>query len=76
MLTVITMVLPLVLKIIGIFVNKKIEQGKLSKEARKAYLDFLSHIEPALTDSARLRKSSQSQMDRLKEQLKDEGMDS
>jgi len=70
------MVLPLALKILGLFINKKIEQGKLTKEARKAYLDFLSHIEPSLTNSARLRKSSQSQVERLKEQLKDEEINS
>jgi len=72
MLTVITTILPLVLKILGYFVDKKIKEGKLSEEARKAYLNFLSSIEPSLTDSARLRKSSQSQIERLKEQLKDE----
>ena len=74
MLTIITTVLPFALKIIGYFVDKKIKEGKLTEEARKAFLSFLGAIEPSLKDSARLRKSAQSQMERLKEQLN--GMDS
>ena len=73
--TILTSVLPLALKMIGYFIEKKIAKGEMEKEARKAYLDFLNKIEPSLQDSARLRKSAQSQMDRLKEQL-NEGMDS
>lgn len=71
MLTIITTVLPFALKIIGYFVDKKIKEGKLTEEARKSYMSFLESIEPSLKDSARLRKSAQSQMDRLKEQLKE-----
>lgn len=72
MLIVITTVLPFLLKMIAFFVDKKIKEGKLTEEARKSYLNFLQSIEPGLGDSAKLRKSAQSQMDRLKEQLKNE----
>ncbi len=71
MLSIIMTVLPFALKMIGYFVDKKIKEGKLTAEARKSYMNFLESIEPALKDSARLRKSAQSQMDRLKEQLKE-----
>ena len=73
MLSIVIKALPFLLKIIGFFVDKKIKEGKLTEDARRSYIAFLESIEPALKDSARLRKSAQSQMGRLKEQLKNEG---
>lgn len=65
----IKLLLPWALKLIGYFIEKEVKDGKIKKETRVSYLDFLKNMEPSLGDSARLRRESQSQIERLKEQM-------
>lgn len=66
MATIITAVLPILLKTLGYFIDKGIKDAKERKEAREAYVGFIRKIEGSFTDSARLRKSAQAQIKALK----------
>jgi len=68
---IITMILPIILKTLGYFIDKGIKDAEKQKEAREAYIGFIRKIENSFTDSARLRKSAKSQIEWLKNRDKD-----
>lgn len=65
MIAIIKLVLPMLLKIIGLFVDKGIKGRTARQEARNRFYLFLDAIEPSLGDSARLRKNISKQRKEL-----------
>lgn len=66
--TIIVMMLPMILKVLGFFIDKGIKDANKKKAAKDAYINFIRKVEISFTDSARLRKSAQAQIERLKQE--------
>ncbi len=61
---------PLILKIVGYFIEKMIKDADKKEKALKAFMEFVGQLEYSLEDSAKLRNSAKLQKERLKKLIK------
>lgn len=66
------LLLPLVTKLMGKWLNDYINQGELEKLAKQKYLNYIKDIEPSLNMAVEIHDSATVQYDELKEQWKEE----
>lgn len=72
MMAIFELLLPLITKLLGKWLNDYINQGELEKLAKQKYLNYIKDIEPSLNMAVEIHDSATVQFDELKEQWKEE----
>ena len=70
-LSIVSLCLPMLLKLVGMGIEKKVKDGKLKADMLISYNNFVAEYEKHSTDSAKLRTEGQAQEDELAQKFKE-----